>query len=121
MPRGARVDRALGLLDRLLGDVEARERDQAPARARGELERAVVGGAEGGVAVGLVEAEDERARDAVLGLDPLELVVVAAEAVDVEAEVDVTSKTSAPSGSCCRSSSSYSAISPARARVRPPA
>src|SRR5205085_8181277 len=65
------------------------ERDEPPAGALGVFERAVVRGAEGRVPVGLVEAEHEGARDAEPGLDPLELGVVAAEAVDVGAEVDV--------------------------------
>ena len=60
-----------------------------PLRALGERERAVVRGAEGGMAVGLVEAEHERARDPVLGHQLLELVVVADHAVDVGAEVEV--------------------------------
>ena len=60
-----------------------------PSERRGELERAVVPGAEGGMPVGLVQAEHERARDPVAGHDPLELVVVADHPVDVVAEVEV--------------------------------
>ena len=88
-PAGTAVEAARRLLDRLLRQVEADERDQPPVRPRGELERAVVRRPETWVAVGLVEAEHERPRDAEARLDPLEFVVVAAEAVDVVAEVDV--------------------------------
>ena len=64
-PARAEVEAARGLLDRLLGQVEPHERDQAPARALGVGERAVVGRAEGRVAVDLVHAEHEAARDPV--------------------------------------------------------
>ncbi len=54
-----------------------------------ERERTVVGGAERGMPVGLVEAEHERAGDPVCGHDPLERVVVADHPVDVVAEMEV--------------------------------
>ena len=62
-PARAGVEAARRLLDRRLVQVEPDERDEPPVRARGERERAVVRGAEGGMPVGLVEAEHERARD----------------------------------------------------------
>ena len=59
-PARARVERARRLLDRLLGEVEADEGDEEAARSRSAaFERAVVGGAEGRLAVGLVQAERE--------------------------------------------------------------
>ena len=64
-PAGAEVEAARRLLDRRLVQVEADERDQPALRALGERERPVVGGAEARMPVGLVEAEHERARDAV--------------------------------------------------------
>ena len=64
-PAGAEVEAAARLLDRPLVEREPHERDEAALRARGELERPVVAGAEAGMPVGLVEAEHEGARDAV--------------------------------------------------------
>ena len=84
-PARAGVEAALRLLDRRLVQVEPHERDQPAAGALGERERAVVRGAERRVAVGLVEAEHERARDPVLRHHLLEDVVVADHAVDVVA------------------------------------
>ena len=88
-PARAEVETARRLLDRLLGEIEPHERDQAPARALGVGKRAVVGGAEGRVAVDLVHAEHEAARDPVGLVDPLEVLVDPGHAVDVVAEVDV--------------------------------
>ena len=88
-PARAGVEAACRLLDRALVQVEPNEGDQAAAGARGERERPVVGGAEGGVAVGLVEAEHERARDSVRGHHPLARVVVADHAVYVVSQVQV--------------------------------
>jgi hypothetical protein len=88
-PPRAEIDAAPCLLDWLLRKVEPRERDQPPFRPPRVLECAVVRRAEGRVPVGLVEAEHEAARDAVAVVDALELVVDAAEAVDVVPEVDV--------------------------------
>ena len=88
-PARAGVEAADGLLERRLVQVEADERDQAAVRAGGEGERPVVRGAERRMAVGLVEAEHERARDAVRGHGRLELVVVADHPVDVVPEVEV--------------------------------
>ena len=59
----------------------------APSGALGE--RPVVRRAEGGMPVGLVEAEDERPRDAVRALDREQLVAVTDHPVDVVAEMDV--------------------------------
>ena len=66
-PAGSRIESACRLLDR----AARRGRDGRTGRARRpraprRLERAVVRGPEGRLAVGLVEAERERARDAVL-------------------------------------------------------
>ena len=88
-PLRAGVEAAVRLLDRRLVQVEPHERDEPALRARGEGERPVVRGAERGMPVGLVEAEHERARDAVVAHQRLELVVVADHAVDVVAEVEV--------------------------------
>jgi hypothetical protein len=88
-PARAEVEAARRLLDRLLGEVEAHERDQAAARACGVLERPVVRRAEGRVPVDLVHAEHETARDPVAVVDPLEVVVDPVHPVDVVTEVDV--------------------------------
>ena len=64
-PARAGVEAAGRLLERRLVQVEADEGDQPSLRAGGDGERPVVRGAEGRVAVGLVEAEDEGARDPV--------------------------------------------------------
>ena len=64
-PARAQVEAAARLFDGCLVQVEPDERDQPSFAARRELERAVVGGAEGRMPVGLVEAEHEGARDAV--------------------------------------------------------
>ena len=57
---GAAVEAAHGLLERLHREVEPHERDEQALRVCGRVERAVVGGSEGRMAVGLVEAEAER-------------------------------------------------------------
>ena len=88
-PTGAAVEAPLGLGDRLLAQVEPDVRDHPPLRPLGERERAVVPGAEAGMAVGLVEAEDVAARDPVAVEHRLELLVPADHAVDVGAEVRV--------------------------------
>ena len=68
---------------------EPHEGDEPTLRACGELERAVVAGAEAGVPVGLVEAEHEGARDPVAVHDADELLVAPDHPVDVRAEVRV--------------------------------
>src|SRR5581483_11096048 len=55
----AEVEAPARLLDRPLVEREPNEGDEPPLGARRELERAVVAGAEAGMPVGLVEAEDE--------------------------------------------------------------
>ena len=65
-PACSRVECAGCLLDRLLGEIEPCERDEHAVRGPRGFQRAVVRGPEGRLAVGLVEAERERARDAVL-------------------------------------------------------
>ena len=57
------VEAAHRLLDRLLGEVETNEGDEETSGARGRGKRAIVRRTEGRVAVGLVEAEAERAMD----------------------------------------------------------
>ena len=89
IPRAPRVEAACRLPDRVLVQVEPDERDEPPVGARREGERAVVRGAEGRVAVGLVEAEHERAGDPVPLLAGDQLVEVAEPPVDVGAEMDV--------------------------------
>ena len=64
IPRAPRSRQRDRLLDRLLGEVEADEGDEDALRALAGGERAVVGGAEGGLAVGLVHAERERRLEA---------------------------------------------------------
>ena len=88
-PAGAEVEAASRLLERLLGQVEPDERDEAPVRPLRERERAVVRGAEGRVAVGLIQAEHVRAGHAVALHPGHQLVEAARHPVDVVAEVDV--------------------------------
>ena len=88
-PAGAEVEAATRLLDRPLVEVEPHERDEPAVRARRELERPVVPGAEARVPVGLVEAEHVRARDAVAVHPAEQLVVDADHPVDVVAEMRV--------------------------------
>ena len=88
-PACAGGEAAASLLERRFVQVEPQERDQPTLRARGVLERAVVGGAERRMPVRLVEAEHERARDAVARHQRLELVVVADHAVDVVPQVEM--------------------------------
>ena len=64
-PARAEVERAPGLVERPLRQVEAHEGEEPAVRPARVGERAVVRHAEAGLAVGLVEAEDEGARDAV--------------------------------------------------------
>ena len=70
----------------------------SPGAAARVRERAVVRRGERGVAVGLVEAERERARDPVGALDREQLVAVAGHAVDVLAEVRVDVEDVGPGG-----------------------
>ena len=65
------------------------ERDESALRAGRELERPVVAGLEAGASIGLVEAEHERARDAVAVHDPDQFLVTPDHSVDVRAEVGV--------------------------------
>ena len=101
IPRAPRSRHATRLLDRLLGQVEPDEGDQPPARALGERERAVVRRTEAGMPVRLVQAEHERAGDAVaLHARSIELVEAARQPVDVVAEMDVrVDRCRRPSGS----------------------
>ena len=85
----ARIEAPDRLLDRRLVQVEPDEGDQPAVRPLGERERPVVGRGEAGVAVGLVEAEHEGARDPVLGHHLLAGVVVADHPVDVVPEMEV--------------------------------
>ena len=85
----AGIEAARRLSDRILVQVEADERDEPPVGARCKGERPVVRGAEGRVAVGLVEAEHERPGDPVPLLAGDQLVEVADPPVDVGAEMDV--------------------------------
>ena len=65
IPRAPRSRQRVASSIGLLGEVEPDERDEQAVRALGGRERAVVGRAEGGLAVGLVEAERERPLDPV--------------------------------------------------------
>ena len=62
-PARPQIEAPCRLLDRLLRQVEPDEGDEEALGALGGRERAVVRGPEGGLAVGLVEAEGERALD----------------------------------------------------------
>ena len=86
-PARTEVDDSRRLADRILGEVEADERDHPSVRALGERDRPVVPGLESRMPVRLVEAEHEAAGDAVLVHPALELVVEPDHAVDVRAEV----------------------------------
>src|SRR5215210_8185158 len=88
-PARAEVEAALGLADRVLGQVEADEGDEPALGTLGVLERAVVRGAEAWMPVGLVHAEHEAARDREAVTDAIQLLVDALHAVDVVAEMDV--------------------------------
>ena len=86
---GAEIETARRLVDRILGEVEPDERDQPTGGAFGERQRPVVAGTEARMAVRLVQAENEAARDPVLVHAALELLVVAGHSVDVRTEVGV--------------------------------
>ena len=88
-PARAGVEAAPRLLDRRLVQVEPHERDQPAVRPLGMGERAVVRGAEGRMAIRLVQAEHERPRDPVRAHQVEQLAVVADHAVDVVPEVKV--------------------------------
>jgi hypothetical protein len=85
----SQVETAFGLADRVFRQVEPDERDEAALGALAVLEGPVVRRAEARVPVGLVHAEHEAAGDPDAVEDPLELLVDAAEPVDVVPEVDV--------------------------------
>ena len=74
-PARAGIEHRDRLADRILREVEAHEWDQPAVRALGERERPVVSRPKAGVPVGLVEAEHEAARDAVLVHPALEVLV----------------------------------------------
>ena len=85
----ARIEAARGLADRILVQVEPHERNEPSVGARREGERAVVRGAEGRMAVGLVETEHERSGESIALLARHQLVEVADPPVDVGAEMDM--------------------------------
>jgi hypothetical protein len=85
----AAVEAARRLLPRALGQVEADERHEQALRRGGGLQRAVVGGAEGRLAVGLVHAEGERADGARSAEEGEQILQGGDETVDVPADVDV--------------------------------
>jgi hypothetical protein len=90
-PARPSIEAADGLVDwPLASQVEADERNQPAVRALGIAQGSVVGRPKRRLAVRLVHAEHERPRDAVLVHDPLELLVLAAEAVDVVAQMEVS-------------------------------
>jgi len=89
-PARAAIQATDGLVGRSLGgQVEADERNQPAVRTLGVTQGSVVGRPKRRLAVRLVHAEHERPRDAVRVHDPLELLVLAAEAVDVVAKMEV--------------------------------
>ena len=69
------------------GCSEPRERDQHAVRCPRCFEGTVVRSSKGGLAVGLVETEGERARDAVFGEEVEQVVQLGDEAVYVGADV----------------------------------
>ncbi len=82
------VETADRLVDRPFGgQVEAHERHESAAGALGVSQCSVVRRTEGWLTVGLVHAEHEGAGDPVGVHDPLELLVLAARAVDVVPEM----------------------------------
>jgi len=85
----AAVEDARRLADRVLREVEADERDHPASRPLGELQRAVVAGAEARMPVGFVQAEHEAAGDAVLVHPTLQVLVDPDHAVDVGPEMRV--------------------------------
>src|SRR5512133_3736116 len=97
-PAGAEIEAAGGLLDRLLGQVEADEGDQLAAGALCVSERAVVRGSEGGVPVRFVETEHEAARDPVALVESHQVGVTATESVDVLPEMDMGVEDFGPGG-----------------------
>ena len=88
-PARAEVEAAPRLLFGSLGEVEADEGDQSPVRPLGVCERPVVGGAEAGMTIGLVEAEHEGALHPEAVHDRVELFLDADRAVDVGPEMNV--------------------------------
>src|SRR5207253_10010118 len=88
-PARAEIEAADCLLDRMLAEIETHERDQRAAGALCIGERPVVRRPEGRMPVRLVEAEHEAARDPVALVESHEVVIAAAEAVDVLSEVDM--------------------------------
>ena len=88
-PSRAAIEAAHCFLDRMLREVEPDERDQTAAGLLRVGERPVVRRAERRVPVRLIEAEHEAARDSVAVIDGHQVVVGAAEAVDVLSEMDV--------------------------------
>ena len=88
-PARAEVEAPDRLLEGRLVQIEADERHELVGRGGRVRERPVVRGAERRMPVGLVEAEDVRARDPVRALDGKQLVGVAGHPVDVLAEMDV--------------------------------
>jgi hypothetical protein len=83
------VDAPARLIDGMLGEVEASERNQKPVRLLGRLERPVVRGPKTRVAVGLIHAEAVGSDRAGVAKEREELVERRDEAVDVPAAVDV--------------------------------
>ena len=81
----AAVHAACCLLDRFLVHVEANERNEPAVAPGGELECAVVAGAEARMAIGLVEAEHEGPGNPVLLHPALKVFVDADHTVDVGA------------------------------------
>ena len=77
------------LLDGLLTQIEAYERDEEALRPFRCGEGAVIGGPKAGMAVGLVHAERERTLEAVALEEGDEAVVRGRKPVDVPAHVDV--------------------------------
>ena len=88
-PARAEVEATGRLLRRAAVEIEPDERDEQALRALGSRERPLVRRPEGRLAVGLVQAERERAREAVVAEHGRQLVVVADHAVDVVAEMRV--------------------------------
>ena len=85
----AEIEAASCLLERLRREIEADERDELPSRSLGVGERPVVGNGERRLAVVLVEAEHERAAEAVTVEKRRQLVVASDHPVDVVSEMGV--------------------------------
>ena len=86
----AAVEAARCLFHGAFRQIQPRERDQHAVRLRGGFERTVIRRAEGGMAVGLVQAEAERPRGTGVAQEGEHLLQRAVRAVDIGSAVEVS-------------------------------